>query len=129
MRILFLDDEYGRCEHLAKRTGLHIDYAPTMPDFIAFAQSNVYDLIMLDHDLGVHEFSGVDASKFLVSVEFRNTVPANFQIQVVIHSTNPAGAANMASILSRVDNFDTYIVPMAWQKATYSVNGGLRFIV
>lgn len=61
-----------------------------------------YDLILLDHDLGGHQFvqndgrekTGFDFVLWLVAENHRPVAP------VVIHSYNPDGAASMKAVLA-----------------------------
>lgn len=106
--ILIVDDEEGRHSVLAKRmAGNNIDHAYNYADAVRFLSTNRrYDIVYLDHDLKdfevledqptLIEWTGHHVAKFMVNME-ADARP----FTVVVHSWNPAGAANIVSELRR----------------------------
>ena len=110
MKVLILDDEIDRVNSLRLRLpNDQVTHASTVGEFIEMVGQNKYDLIMLDHDLGYNQQTGVDAAKFLANNQ------DNFNDQeVVIHSCNLVGVANMLSHLKHCTQFRVYTIHFAW---------------
>lgn len=97
-RILFLDDDLER--HRAVQSTLLHDAAYTAKQAIAWLRAKSYDVVFLDHDLGGREGvdshgpeeTGYTAAKWIA--ENGPVIPL-----VVVHSMNPTGAGNIASLL------------------------------
>jgi len=96
-RILFLDDNKYR--HKTMKSYLLHDEAYTVEDAVSLLQKKQYDAVFLDHDLGGEEMvssdredTGMSVAKFMVENKIETKL-------VVVHSNNPGGAANMASLL------------------------------
>ena len=51
--------------------------------------------ISLDHDLGIDDFTGYDAVKFLCEYLMVNVKPEDMNITLVSHSMNPIGKKNI----------------------------------
>lgn len=100
-RILVLEDNEYRIKwfrhHFANET---ITIMEAASDAIGCLQSNEYDLIFLDHDLGgeafvneAHKNTGSEVARFLAASK------ANINASYVIHSLNSAGADYMFNAL------------------------------
>jgi len=108
MRILILDDDAVRHEGFDKiLAGHEISHAYTYGEFVGLAKSQSFDMVCLDHDLGLEtqpdtvtdehtsrELNGQDAAKWLVDNQ------KNCPNSILIHSHNPAGAESMRRILA-----------------------------
>ena len=98
LNILVVEDDLNRIEIFKKKLRNHkMHFALTAPEAINALTKNEFDLIFLDHDLGggayepSDENSGYGVAKFM---EAEGTAG-----DVIIHSLNPAGAANMHAAL------------------------------
>ena len=123
MKILFLDDDDSRFQEFRHRTGLNPRRVQTWPGFYDAIMGEPWDLIMLDHDLGDNNFDGAVAAKFLAD----NPLVLNGDQQIIIHSANPIGVANMLSHMKYADHLRVNVVHFAWNKARYSSDTGLSF--
>lgn len=115
MRILVLDDDLRRHQVFAQNLRGHdVTHAHTYDDAIkAVLNEPRFELYFLDHDLndfgqrsigpatsmygGVREMTGSDFANFIVQRVPSKRYPDVF----VVHSVNPAGAANMVQVLKR----------------------------
>lgn len=107
-RILFLDDNKYR--HKTVKPHLLHDEAYTVEQAVELLKTKKYDIIFLDHDLGGEEMvssdredTGMTVAKFMVEEEILTEL-------VVVHSCNPAGAANMTALL-RQDGYEVMQIP------------------
>ena len=126
MRILFLDDDDYRVADFKDRTGLDVVWAKTCSEFIAYLQSNRFDYIFLDHDLdlsGPNAGNGMDAAKFLAD----NPGHVSGDTQVVIHSWNSYGVANMVNVLKHIDDMRLHVIHGAWHRVFMLNNVQLAF--
>jgi hypothetical protein len=110
MRFLILDDDASRHEGFDfLLPGHKVVHAYSYTDFVAAAKSQTFDIICLDHDLGIEvdgeqmidngqarELTGQDAARWLVDN------PQHFPDSILVHSHNPVGAAAIADILRAV---------------------------
>ena len=107
MKVLFLDDDAGRHgQFLMQTIGCAVTQVWTAPEAIAAldAAEEPFDLASLDHDLGGRvyvmdgeagpEGTGLDVARHIAGME-----PERRPRQVVVHSFNPAGAADMTTTL------------------------------
>lgn len=70
-------------------------------EFITYIEANgLPDFISFDHDLGLQE-SGYDCAKWLVAYCLDNEMELQ---DFVVHSQNPVGKQNIASLLSNFRN-------------------------
>lgn len=122
--ILFLDDELGRVKDFEARTGLRVTWVMTGEDFCAQLNHSHFDVIMLDHDLGLPDFDGSDAAKYLAA----NRLLLGDDQTVVIHSANPVGVANMMSRMKHADHLRVSVVHFGWSKARM-LDGVLTFSI
>ena len=120
MKILILDDIKHRHEVFAKKyQGHEIVHVYKYSDFCAQLESNQFDLIHLDHDLGdfvadadtyvdgwgsTREFNGSHASMRVCELE-DDKLPE----KVIVHSINSVGAKNMLSNCQRRG------IPVVWE--------------
>lgn len=125
--VLILDDDISRVEEFESRSGLKARHAPNFGIFLGDLDLMIYDLIMLDHDLGLNEPQGIDAAKHLANRENMPLWPADHEQLVIVHSANPIGAANMMAALSRATHIKAYAIPFAWTKVSFSPTKGLTF--
>lgn len=102
MKILFLDDNESRYQTI--RRHIWPKKAKTAAEAIYCLQTEQYDAVFLDHDLGDEEnvpSDGVEETGYTVAkwiVENKPSIPL-----IVVHSCNHSGARNMATILARAD--------------------------
>ncbi len=122
MKILFLDDDFSRVEEFESKTGLKVHHVLTGEDFCLSLMENKYDLIMLDHDLGLVDWDGSRAAKFLAE----NRLFVGDDQTVIIHSANSVGVANMMSHMKHADHLNVSVVHFAWAKVKM-VDGRLHF--
>ena len=123
MKILFLDDERYRHNHIRRSTKGKEENITHIWDGLSAIkelQNNLFDLIMLDHDLGIEngkeEVCGLDVAKSIIAMGDRHK-----NATIVIHSLNPIGAKNMFLTLDR-EGFDVYEIPHAWMMLEYRAN-------
>jgi CheY-like chemotaxis protein len=110
MKILFLDDMKSRRDVFQKNAvGHSVDFAITAQEAIAFLKNNEYDVIYLDHDLeDSHYQSNEDHHEDgrFVANHLKDMTQHHGKI-VIVHSLNPIGRANIASILDK--DFDVWM--------------------
>ena len=102
MKILFLDDDEVRHTTAQQETiGLDVTFVRTVPEAIKALSETVFDLALLDHDLGgktyvpsEHEDTGAAVARAIAQMPLERR-PA----RVYIHSYNMAGAHAMVSTL------------------------------
>jgi hypothetical protein len=106
MKVLFIDDEVFRFDRMIETgnlesTAVHVDNAIKAID--AIVDDGPWDVIFFDHDLATfvqdpykREITGNDVAKVLVRQDWKPK-------QVIIHSTNSAGANNVFNTLNDVD--------------------------
>lgn len=98
MRILVLDDEPAR--HTLFRQvfrGHEVAEATSAEQAIAFLRIAVaYDIVSLDHDLGMNAGNGMIVARHIASMPGRIRPR-----QVLVHSANPVGAQTMLDTLQR----------------------------
>jgi DNA-binding NtrC family response regulator len=123
VNLLFLDDEPYRHKHIQRATkDQEIKVCPVWDGVLAIKEleKNVFDLIMLDHDLcvnmGQEEVCGLDVAKAIVKMGDRHK-----KATIVVHSLNPIGAKNMFLTLKR-EGFDVHEIPYAWLMLQYKVD-------
>ncbi len=114
VKILFLDDEETRYNTLVKNLGdsAQCRHVKDGFEFLEALHDAKYDVIMLDHDLGLYDFTGVDAAKILACA------PDNLNDNqlVVVHSMNVCGADNMISHMRNSPHLMIRKMPGAWMK-------------
>lgn len=111
MKILILDDDMNR--HIIfnrKLIGHLVTNVTTAKEAIYKLQTESFDIVFLDHDLGgeifvssSHENTGYSVAKWLSELKDRQPE------RIIIHSLNPVGASNMKSILTNAE-----VIPGAW---------------
>ena len=117
MKILFMDDDKDR--YLLLRMSLPvsvtINYCTNVVDAQDALVNHSFDLIMLDHDLGIGSpgGDGIELCKFIS----RNLEDIKWKpdTNVVIHSMNPVGASNMIAELAK-SAIPVRYIPGAWSK-------------
>jgi len=99
MKIFILEDLPERQEAFRKKfAGYEVKIVDTVIDAIQLLKVESFDLVCLDHDLGGQ--NGVDFKDPNCGsrvAEFLRDM--NYAGQIIIHSLNPIGAANMKAIL------------------------------
>ncbi len=95
MRILVLEDSTSRIEYFIERFSDHdLTITENADDAIVYLQTEVYDCIFLDNDLGIDNGCGTDVAAFLSS-----GMSINDDAIVIVHSWNmPAVAAILAQL-------------------------------
>lgn len=122
LRVLFLDDSKDRYDDFVSRTDVFSKWVCTGEDFCQAVQNEPWDLFMLDHDLGLSDYDGSKAARYLAE----NRSYVGDQKMVIIHSSNSIGVANMMSILKHSDHLRVDALQFAWQRACMK-NGNLYF--
>jgi hypothetical protein len=110
MKILILDDDLCRHQQFNKRLiGHSVTNVSESKEAINKIQENVFDIIFLDHDLGgkIHVQSGENTG-YEVAL-WLNKNEQYHKGEIVIHSFNPVGAANMKALLPHAK-----VIPGAW---------------
>ena len=100
LRILIVDDDQDRIDQFIKNNpGCDIDYTKYVEVAIDhfMAKCDSYDIICLDHDLGI--FSDIMPFVKYIRNYIDDGGKCNFQI--LVHSANPVGSANILSYFSR----------------------------
>jgi len=112
MKILVLDDDKSRLKQFQQKLiGHDVSCVETVSEAIQKLKNDLFDYVFLDHDLGGkayvasggEEFTGWDVALWLSKNTDRQ--PKN----IIIHSFNPAGAANMKSLLPQAQ-----LMPGVW---------------
>ena len=126
MRVLLLEDDYNRVEMFQKRikelnerntysVPSELVHAETVDKFIEEFQKSVFDLILLDHDLGGEIYvdikrddTGSGAARWIQKT-YGDIHPV-----VITHTLNQAGADNILSIIN-----GSFHVPFLWTKEVF----------
>ena len=112
MNILFLDDDeirhemFWRWTHQTERHDYYTTKVHSYKQFTEIAPTKNWDIIFLDHDLGVEDQmciphvtnrfpTGSDVARYMIE----NDIKAK---KIIIHSYNSVGAANMINIFKEV---------------------------
>lgn len=107
MRILILEDSDERNDWFRKKfIGKVVDFAYTAEQANKLLDKNVYDVILLDHDLAEEHYvamhsvididligTGVDTAKYMAENK------CSPKAQVIIHSLNTVGSQNIFDVL------------------------------
>lgn len=112
--ILFVDDEEDRYLNLlskqgafARRLGLEEIEIHWIHDFETFKATDLwyYQLIMLDHDMGLALPEGIDYSRYAIKYfndpDLKAFLPAGLKPIIWIHSTNVVRAEQMEQELKK----------------------------
>jgi hypothetical protein len=92
MRILILEDDGTRVNNFIELLHTHdLDITENAYDAVDLLQANVYDLLLLDHDLGDGNGSGGLVSSFLGN----NQDNPNYDAKILIHSWNVPASKSM----------------------------------
>jgi len=115
MKILFMDDDVERYDHLRKYlpSSIEIVHVYTVSEAQEKMMEQEFDLLMLDHDLGIGMVGGdgIELAKWISrSMDKYKWKPG---CDVIIHSMNPVGAGNMVAELGMCSIQAKYI-PGAW---------------
>jgi CheY-like chemotaxis protein len=119
MKILVLDDAEIRLKAFRQKLiGHEVVTVMTASEAIEQLNSNSFQAVCLDHDLGDKHMvpSGKDTG-YEVAQWLKNN-PEKQPATIVVHSFNPVGAQNMASILPQAKrvpglwSFDTLYIQM-----------------
>lgn len=115
MKILVLEDDPERIKwfqsHLKSHGSLITTNAQTA---IGALKAFDYDLIFLDHDLGGKAFVSSDDPETGYQVALYLSQTGSFGENVIIHSLNAVGAANMHQILPSAKVIPFFNLPMFW---------------
>lgn len=71
----------------------------TFTEFCLVVAQNDPTAISFDHDLGEHTPTGMDCAKWLVDYALDGYIDLT-RVELLVHSANPPGAANIRSLLS-----------------------------
>ncbi len=107
MRILILEDSEDRNTWFRKKfIGKNVDFAYTATQANKLLETNLYDVIFLDHDLAEEHYvamyavvdtdligTGVDTAKFMAENK------CSPKAQIIVHSLNTVGSQNIFAIL------------------------------
>lgn len=112
MDILFLDDDPAR-QKIFQSNCPSATIVATSAECINKLTNAVWDIVFLDHDLGGEIF--VDSNREDTGMEVARWLSVNKKEigQIIVHSHNPAGAANMSSLL-KASGYNTLEVPFSW---------------
>lgn len=92
MRFLILEDDGHRVNNFIELLHAHdLDITENAYDAVELLKANAYDVILLDHDLGMDNGSGSVVSAFLR----HHPQNVNHEAEIVIHSWNTPAALGM----------------------------------
>lgn len=117
MRMLFLDDQEYRHQVIRQNTtGYEIDHAYDAEQALRLMRSNEYDVVLLDHDLDGGNYTLVQDQEKNGTYVARKMMEESLcdGSVIYVHSLNPAGRANMVSILHG-SGYEVYDQPFAWE--------------
>jgi CheY-like chemotaxis protein len=132
MKIMFLDDMKSRRDVFQRSsTGHTVDFAVNANQAIDLLKANLYDMIYLDHDLEAEHYDhnkDTDKDGSFVARALKEMIQHHGKI-VIVHSLNPAGRANIKSILG--DDFDIWMTenighPTLWQIDVNTLYGAIK---
>lgn len=114
MRVLILDDDDARhrsFQRIFQGSGAELNHAYRFSEFLRALKGNSpYDLILLDHDLGIerqgdfffdgnsrrHEFTGEHAARSILELP-KHRWPTT----IIVHSMNELGSRRMVALLQK----------------------------
>jgi CheY-like chemotaxis protein len=100
MKIFVLEDSAERIESFKKwLAGNDVTYVEDAATAHPLLKNVKYDLIFLDHDLGNRSMVSSDDPNTGYAVAKEIIHGVNHSTQVVVHSMNPIGAANIMGVL------------------------------
>jgi CheY-like chemotaxis protein len=112
MRILVLDDSSERLNIFRKNlTGHVVDCVKTAREAIHMLDTNTYEMVTLDHDLGDKVMVASGPGTGYEVAEWLNANPDKQPKMIFIHSFNPAGAQRMKLVLA-----NAVVAPGIWTK-------------
>lgn len=117
MKFLFLDDmEFRHKAFKTNSVGQDVDHVYDADSCLEMMRENEYHVIFLDHDLSVAMINTLNYNDKNGSYVVRRMVEEGLckDSVFVLHSLNPAGRANMMSILMSAGYNSVYDVPFAW---------------
>jgi len=92
MKILILEDDGGRVNNFIELLHTHdLAIIENSYEAVSLLEANVYDIILLDHDLGNGNGSGGIVSSFLRL----NQDNPNYRAKILIHSWNSPASIQM----------------------------------
>jgi len=92
MKILILEDDGGRVNNFIEILYAHdLDITENAYEAVSLLEAKVYDIILLDHDLGDGNGNGSIVSNFLGM----NTDNLNYDADILIHSWNAPASMSM----------------------------------
>jgi CheY-like chemotaxis protein len=124
-RVLIVEDDETRCDWFRRRlSACDIDLTCDAREACELLARNVYDLILLDHDLrDEHYFSDEpddERTGYAVAAWLAAHADSQPRTQIVIHSLNYTGARRMLEALTAA-GYDAECVPFHY------LQSGLRF--
>jgi CheY-like chemotaxis protein len=112
MRILVLDDSSERLKIFRKNLiGHTVDCVKTAREAIDMLDTNSFDLVSLDHDLGDKTMVTSGPGTGYEVTEWLGANPDKQPRMIFIHSFNPAGAQRMKLVLA-----NAVVAPGIWTK-------------
>ena len=98
MRILILEDDGGRVNNFIELLYTHdLDITENAYEAVSLLEAKVYDILLLDHDLGEGNGNGSIVSNFLRM----NSDNPNYNAEILIHSWNTPASMSMLKDLPR----------------------------
>lgn len=98
MRILILEDDGTRVNNFIELLYTHdLDITENAYEAVSLLEAKVYDIILLDHDLGDNNGNGSIVSNFLRM----NSDNPNYDADILIHSWNTPASMGMLKDLPR----------------------------
>lgn len=126
VKVLVVDDEVLRRELLKQivettsgpnenhENDCEIEFASTYAQGLYQIQNKKFDYILLDHDLGERDDIQFDLTGYGLARVIKDSV--NKDSIVVVISLNPAGVANILSVLPNAVQCPVYLVAKQWGK-------------
>ena len=108
--ILVLEDDHSRVAVFQKNLiGTNTVFVETVEDAIANLESNAWDYLFLDHDLGGEQMVESGEGTGYAVAEWLVENPDRKPVNIVIHSYNPVGAQNIKKALP-----EAVVAPGCW---------------
>ena len=103
IKILIIDDDQDRIDQFIRNNpNCQIDYSLYLEGAFDRFDTSTYDLISLDHDLGISYGNiPMDIIPFVKYLRQAHEDGRGGNFQILVHSANPVGSANILSYFSR----------------------------
>ena len=103
MKILILEDSKRRHKAFRAKYGFDLTIVETTSEAIELLESQEWDTLFLDHDLGGETMVDSGSGTGYEVAKWLSEHPERKPRQIILHSYNPVGRANMKAALPEAE--------------------------